>query len=65
MTSEDLHREAVEKGQHYYIDPVTSRKILTHAFLLERGYCCESGCRHCPYGFVGCDMYLMRLGGRE
>ena len=20
-------------------------------FLLERGYCCESGCRHCPYGY--------------
>jgi hypothetical protein len=18
---------------------------------LRRGYCCESGCRHCPYGY--------------
>ncbi|MEO0903077.1 MAG: DUF5522 domain-containing protein, partial [Bacteroidota bacterium] len=18
---------------------------------LKRGYCCESGCRHCPYGY--------------
>jgi hypothetical protein len=18
---------------------------------LKRGYCCKSGCRHCPYGF--------------
>jgi hypothetical protein len=25
--------------------------VLTAKFLRERGYCCESGCRHCPYGF--------------
>ena len=22
---------------------------LSRAFLLERGYCCELGCRNCPY----------------
>jgi hypothetical protein len=25
--------------------------VLTRSFLLERGFCCESGCRNCPYGF--------------
>jgi len=25
--------------------------VFTEKFLLERGYCCESGCKHCPYGF--------------
>lgn len=25
--------------------------VLTDKYLLKRGYCCESGCRHCPYGF--------------
>ena len=25
--------------------------VFTERFLRERGYCCESGCRHCPYGF--------------
>ena len=25
--------------------------VLTRRFLLERGFCCESGCRNCPYGF--------------
>jgi hypothetical protein len=25
--------------------------VFTKEFLLKRGYCCESGCRHCPYGF--------------
>jgi len=23
--------------------------VLTARFLLRRGYCCQSGCRHCPY----------------
>lgn len=23
--------------------------VLTAHFLLKRGYCCNSGCRHCPY----------------
>ncbi|MEO7971246.1 MAG: DUF5522 domain-containing protein [bacterium] len=25
--------------------------VFTERFLLRRGFCCESGCRHCPYGF--------------
>jgi uncharacterized protein DUF5522 len=25
--------------------------VFTAKYLLKRGYCCESGCRHCPYGF--------------
>ncbi len=27
--------------------------VFTAAYHLRRGYCCESGCRHCPYGFAG------------
>ena len=23
--------------------------VLTRKYLLERGTCCDSGCRHCPY----------------
>ena len=26
--------------------------VFTAAYHLKRGYCCQSGCRHCPYGFV-------------
>jgi len=26
-------------------------KVFTAKYLLKRGYCCENGCRHCPYGF--------------
>jgi iron complex transport system substrate-binding protein len=25
---------------------------LSRAYLLHRGYCCENGCRNCPYGFT-------------
>ena len=26
-------------------------KVFTEIYHLKRGYCCKSGCRHCPYGF--------------
>ena len=25
--------------------------VFTAKYLQKRGYCCESGCRHCPYGY--------------
>lgn len=25
--------------------------IFTEKYLLKRGYCCQNGCKHCPYGF--------------
>ena len=25
--------------------------VFTEAYHLKRGYCCQSGCKHCPYGF--------------
>lgn len=25
--------------------------VFTEAYHLKRGYCCQNGCRHCPYGF--------------
>ncbi|WP_185153555.1 DUF5522 domain-containing protein [Fulvivirga lutimaris] len=25
--------------------------VFTKEYHLQRGYCCKSGCRHCPYGF--------------
>jgi len=34
----------------YYIE--NGLYVFTQSYLLKRGYCCQSGCRHCPYGFV-------------
>ena len=35
------------EGEDYYFDK--GLMVLTERFLKNRGYCCESGCRHCPY----------------
>ena len=40
--------ELVE-GIHYY--PENDYRVFTEFYLLSRGFCCRSGCRHCPYGF--------------
>jgi len=34
----------------YYITPEGYR-CFTEQYHKRRGYCCESGCRHCPYGY--------------
>jgi hypothetical protein len=34
----------------YYLSPEGYR-VFTEKYLRKRGYCCENGCRHCPYGF--------------
>jgi len=44
-----LHEVAVAAGLPVYRDPATGNSVFTAAFLADRGSCCESGCRHCPY----------------
>jgi hypothetical protein len=34
----------------YYYSP-DGYIIFTEKYLLKRGYCCQNGCKHCPYGF--------------
>ncbi|MCU1393284.1 MAG: hypothetical protein JWM34_1712 [Ilumatobacteraceae bacterium] len=43
------HAEAVSAGLPAYRDPTSGFAVFTAAFLAERGTCCSSGCRHCPY----------------
>jgi hypothetical protein len=43
------HGRALAAGEDGYLDPATGRWSFTAAFLWERGTCCDSGCRHCPY----------------
>ncbi|HTL48418.1 MAG TPA: DUF5522 domain-containing protein [Verrucomicrobiae bacterium] len=47
---EKAHREACERGSKFYTDPVSGYEIYTRRYLLERGFCCNQCCRHCPYG---------------
>jgi hypothetical protein len=37
--------------EDYYMDGLYL--VFTAAYHLKRGYCCGSGCRHCPYGSAG------------
>lgn len=41
-----MKKEFIE-GKHYYIDG--DRVVFTALYHLERGYCCNKNCRHCPY----------------
>lgn len=34
-------------GEDYYWEG--EKMVFTARYHLRRGYCCESGCRHCPY----------------
>ncbi len=36
-----------KEGVDYYFE--NGLMVLTAEFLRKRGYCCGSGCRHCPY----------------
>lgn len=42
-------KEMFVEGLHYYIE--NNNWVFTDMYHLLRGYCCESGCRHCVYGF--------------
>ncbi len=39
----------LEEGDFYLSEE--GYKVFTKQYHLKRGYCCESGCRHCPYGY--------------
>jgi uncharacterized protein (TIGR00290 family) len=38
-----------ELSEDYYWE--NGFMVFTESYHLKRGYCCNSGCRHCPYGF--------------
>ncbi|MFZ0666808.1 MAG: DUF5522 domain-containing protein [Acidimicrobiales bacterium] len=43
------HLLAMKEGRNGYTDPVSGYFVFTSAYLVARGTCCDSGCRHCPY----------------
>jgi hypothetical protein len=47
------HDEAVGGGRRTYLDPRTGLVVQTRVAHLERGTCCDSGCRHCPWVLSG------------
>ncbi len=47
--------EGLQEGIDYTIDADSGYMIFTFSYLTKRGYCCESACRNCPYGFTNPD----------
>ncbi len=39
----------LEEGDYYYNEQ--GLMVFTEKYHLKRGYCCQSGCKHCPFGF--------------
>jgi hypothetical protein len=48
MSYDEAKVELVE-GVDFYREGAAI--VFTQSYHLRRGSCCESGCRHCPYGF--------------
>ena len=40
----------LEEGLDYYIND-GGNWVFTTFYHLKKGYCCQNGCKHCPYGF--------------
>ena len=50
IDSSDINQEKEDLNLDFYYTP-EGYKCFTERFHLKRGYCCRSGCRHCPYGY--------------
>jgi hypothetical protein len=40
--------EPIDEGRDFYFE--NGLMVFTADYLKRRGFCCRSGCRHCPYG---------------
>lgn len=43
------HKTTLEPDDYYFNKE--GYRVFTEKYHLKRGYCCQSGCKHCPYGF--------------
>jgi hypothetical protein len=46
-TPKDSSPPLLVEGEDYYLE--NGLYVFMESFLRRRGYCCDSGCRHCPY----------------
>lgn len=49
MTEDISGKPPLEPDDFYYSDE--GYIVFTEKYHLKRGYCCKSGCKHCPYGY--------------
>jgi len=46
---QERNKSDLEQTRDYYWE--NGFMVFTEAYHLKRGHCCNSGCRHCPYGY--------------
>lgn len=46
----EKNKKILVAGIDYYINE-QGYWVFTQKYLLERGYCCKNGCKHCPYNY--------------
>jgi hypothetical protein len=49
ITKKNAQTPQFTEGVDFYIE--NGLYVFTEKYLRERGKCCQSGCRHCPFGF--------------
>ena len=64
MEFQQAHSLAIAQGRSQYIDPATGYQVFTEAALIDRGKCCGSACRHCPYAHVDVHGRYKQAGAR-
>lgn len=45
-----MEHSAIKINEDFYYNEA-GYKVFTEKYHLKRGYCCKSGCKHCPYGY--------------
>jgi len=45
-----MNKPALKANIDYYINS-DGNLVFTEKYHLDRGYCCQSGCLHCPYSY--------------
>ena len=46
-----MHNKKIELTQEDFYFNEQGYRVFTEKYHLKRGYCCKSGCKHCPYGY--------------
>lgn len=50
----------LKNGIDYYLE--NGKWVFTSKYLLDRGYCCNNNCRHCPYRLVDTSSESVKKG---
>ncbi|MFQ3578201.1 MAG: DUF5522 domain-containing protein [Verrucomicrobiia bacterium] len=54
-----MQNNSKEDGEDFYWEG--SVLVFTAGYHLRRGYCCQQGCRHCPYRETGAGQAALGL----